>query len=434
MVVCPFVNCHAGHDGSAGGSDSEWECTLQDCGFTTTIEKMHQHYWTVHPAFVGGRGDEPQAQVKRRSTGEEFAPADLNPNLNDEQVQFLKAVFPTSPPPPNAHVNAACDWLERELQKPVAEFVLSRLVPAFREAQDSVLPIVPISLDVDSEEVQTLFLQAVFPKTPPPSNADVTAACDWLRRELKKPAAEAFEFSRVVSAFKEKMKATVIIESDFSGGVPLHPPLICLTLTQTDSEHGDEGAFVYGGVHYSEQWCMVEYRRCKRKDVWFYLPCPDERATADETVLKDWSFVATNKQRFGSGLGFKLVGTLLAHPSVDQAKLGQKWFSTEIAGVQSKSVVRTSNKSSYRLVGPAAPQQHNAEPRLAAIMQPFCEWSWPPNATALFQNVSRLFREEGPPLSMFVYGGVRWCTVVYVNVQVHSYVWLTHAQRGERRR
>ena len=84
---------------------------------------------------------------------------------------------------------------------------------------------------VDSEEVQKLFLQAVFPETPPPSNADVTAACDWLKRELNKPVAEAFEFNHVVSAFKETMKASIIIESEFSGGVPLHPPLICLTNT-----------------------------------------------------------------------------------------------------------------------------------------------------------------------------------------------------------
>ncbi len=424
MVVCPFVNCHAGHDGSAGGSESEWECTLQGCGFTTTVEKMHQHYWTAHPAFVGGDGEEPQAHVRRKRTGEEFAPHN-NWKLNDEQVQFLKEVFPSSPPPPNAHVNAACDWLERELQEPLAEFVLSRLVPAFREVQDSVLPIVPISLPVDSEEVQTLFLKAVFPETPPPSNADVTAACDWLRRwlrrNLEKPVAEAFKFSCLVSAFKEEMEPSIVSETDFSSGVPLHPPLICLTLTQADSDHGDEGAFVYGGVHYSEQWCMVEYRRCKRRDVWIYLPCPDVQhppATADEAVLKDWSFVAL-KNRVSKRLGFRLVGTLVAHPSVDQAKLGQDWFSTEIAGIQSEYVVRSSNKSSYRLVGPAAPQQRSAEPRLAAIMQPFCESTWPPNATALFQNVSDFFRpaheatrQKGPSLGMFVYGGVRWCMLM----------------------
>jgi hypothetical protein len=169
-------------------------------------------------------------------------------------------------------VNAACDWLERKLQEPVAEFLLSRLVPAFRKVQDSVLPIVPISLSVDSPEVQTLFLKAVFPETPPASNADVIAACDWLRRELEKPVAGVLRFSRLVSAYKEKMEASIISESKFSGGVPLHPPLICLTPTQADSYHGDEGAFVYGGVLYSEQWCMVEYRRCKRKEVCFYLP------------------------------------------------------------------------------------------------------------------------------------------------------------------
>jgi hypothetical protein len=100
MVVCPFVNSHAGHDGSAGGSESEWECILQGCAFTTTLEKMHQHYWTVHPAFVGGDGEEPQAHVKRKRTGEEFGPQNKNWKLNDEQVQFLKAVFPSSPPPP----------------------------------------------------------------------------------------------------------------------------------------------------------------------------------------------------------------------------------------------------------------------------------------------------------------------------------------------
>jgi hypothetical protein len=105
-------------------------------------------------------------------------------------------------------------------------------------------------------------------------------------------------------------------------------------------------------------------------------------------VLKDWSFVALDKEKPVKNLGFRLIGALVAHPSLQKGSLGQDWFSTEIKSIKSDCVVVSSNDSIYRLEGPAVPEQRKAGNRLAAIMKPFCGMTWPANATKLFQEVS----------------------------------------------
>jgi hypothetical protein len=109
-------------------------------------------------------------------------------------------------------------------------------------------------------------------------------------------------------------------------------------------------------------------------------------------VLRDWSFaklVANSKH-----LGFRAVGTLVYHPRVNDSSFGSDWFSTEIRGIHSSGVVVSSNMSLYRLDGPAAPARHNAQTRLAAIMQPFCRSTWPQNAESLLEQVSKFFRSD----------------------------------------
>lgn len=109
-------------------------------------------------------------------------------------------------------------------------------------------------------------------------------------------------------------------------------------------------------------------------------------------VLRDWSFaklVANSKH-----LGFRAVGTLVYHPRVNDSSFGSDWFSTEIRGIHSNGVIVSSNMSLYRLEGPAAPARHNAQPRLAAIMQPFGRSTWPSNAQSLFEQISKFFRSD----------------------------------------
>jgi len=109
-------------------------------------------------------------------------------------------------------------------------------------------------------------------------------------------------------------------------------------------------------------------------------------------VLRDWSFakLVTNSKH----LGFRAVGTLVFHPRVNESSFGSDWFSTEIRGIHSNGVIVSSNMSLYRLEGPAAPARHNAQPRLAAIMQPFCRSTWPANAQSLFEQSSKFFRSD----------------------------------------
>jgi hypothetical protein len=60
----------------------------------------------------------------------------------------------------------------------------------------------------------------------------------------------------------------------------------------------------------------------------------------------------------------------------------------------SNGVVVSSNMSLYRLEGPAAPARQNAQAGLTAIMRPFCQSTWPSNAQALFEQVSKFFRSD----------------------------------------
>ena len=60
---------------------------------------------------------------------------------------------------------------------------------------------VPGDWKLDDQYV--LFLKAVFPENPHPSNAWVNSACEWLFHELQNPAPD-FQLSRLVSAFSEQ--------------------------------------------------------------------------------------------------------------------------------------------------------------------------------------------------------------------------------------
>jgi len=55
------------------------------------------------------------------------------------------------------------------------------------------------------------------------------------------------------------------------------------------------------------------------------------------------------------------------------------------------------NSTLYRVQGPAAAARHNAQSRLANIMQPFCQSMWPHNARELLHEVSEFFSAEQEP-------------------------------------
>ena len=133
----------------------------------------------------------------------------------------------------------------------------------------------------------------------------------------------------------------------------------------------------------------MEYRRQKSRRSGIYLPSP-AAAIQHTVVLKDWSFVALDPIRTPTLLGFRAIGTLVSHPRVKDSE-GRDWFSSEIRGIHSNCVVRSSNTTLYRLEGPAAPGRHQSPSGLADIMQPFCNSNWPSNAESLFAQVSKLF-------------------------------------------
>ena len=108
-------------------------------------------------------------------------------------------------------------------------------------------------------------------------------------------------------------------------------------------------------------------------------------------VLRDWSFVKLSEATKSKHLGFRALGKLVYHPRVAASRFGEDWFSTEIQDIYSDGVVVSGNMSLYRLEGPAAPARHADEPRLTAIMQPFCQLTWPLNARSLFDQVSKFF-------------------------------------------
>ncbi len=110
-------------------------------------------------------------------------------------------------------------------------------------------------------------------------------------------------------------------------------------------------------------------------------------------VLRDWSF-AKLENRPRKHLGFRIIGAMVDHPKLDVYSIGRDWFSTEIMGILDNNIMVSDNSTLYRLQGPAAAARHNAQSRLANIMQPFCQSMWPPNARELLQQVSEFFRAE----------------------------------------
>ena len=161
--------------------------------------------------------------------------------------------------------------------------------------------------------------------------------------------------------------------------------------TSGDSEPTpSEGEFYCGGVLFTAQWRILEYRRLKSRRSGIYLPSPAVTTIQHTVVLKDWSFVALDSKRRPTHLGFKCTGTLVNHPRVTESE-GRPWSSSEIRGIHSNCVVRSSNRTLYRLEGPAAPDRHQSPSGLADIMQPFCNSNWPSNAESLFAQVSKFF-------------------------------------------
>jgi hypothetical protein len=211
-----------------------------------------------------------------------------------------------------------------------------------------------------------------------------------------------------------------------------------VSASSSESDHTpEEGEYYCGGVLYTAQWCMLEYRRLKSRRSGIYLPSPAETMIQNTVVLKDWSFVALDPKIKPKHLGFRATGTLVNnHPRVAESK-GRFWESTEIRCVHSNCVVQSANKNLfYRLEGPAAPKRHHSLSGLADIMQPFCKSIWPSNAESLLAQVSKFFLSPvrlglptvpGPtsglppssrtPVSAATAGsGGMWCMMVYGGV------------------
>jgi hypothetical protein len=126
-----------------------------------------------------------------------------------------------------------------------------------------------------------------------------------------------------------------------------------VSASSSESDHTpEEGEYYCGGVLYTAQWCMLEYRRLKSRRSGIYLPSPAETMIRNTVVLKDWSFVALDPKIKPKHLGFRATGTLVNnHPRVAESK-GRFWESTEIRGVHSNCVVQSANKNLfYRLDG-----------------------------------------------------------------------------------
>ena len=111
-----------------------------------------------------------------------------------------------------------------------------------------------------------------------------------------------------------------------------------------------------------------------------------EQSTKEPMCLSSWSFKSSIAKRY---LGFRVIGILVSTPNLQpNGQLGQDWFSTEIRSIHSVGVVASSSNSLYKLVGPAAPERHHADPRLVHIMMPFKNATWPKNAQKLIEQVS----------------------------------------------
>ena len=109
-------------------------------------------------------------------------------------------------------------------------------------------------------------------------------------------------------------------------------------------------------------------------------------------VLRDWWFVKLDRGR--KHLGFRAIGKLVAHPKISASSIGENWLTSEVRGIYSDSVVVSDRMTLYRLEGPAAPDRHNAQSRLADIMQPFCQSMWPPDAHLVLDELSEFFAEQ----------------------------------------
>ena len=127
----------------------------------------------------------------------------------------------------------------------------------------------------------------------------------------------------------------------------------------------------------------------------FIVTCSAAAVPSEQTnmavVLRDWSFV---KKEAPKHLGFRVIGALVSHPKINASLSGSDWFSTEIRGIFCDSVVISDNSTLYRLEGPAAAARHNAQSRLADIMQPFCQPMWPHNAHLVLNELSEFFADQ----------------------------------------
>jgi hypothetical protein len=132
----------------------------------------------------------------------------------------------------------------------------------------------------------------------------------------------------------------------------------------------------------------------------FTAAVPSDQATMPPVVLRDWSFVKLDMKHAPRHLGFRLIGALVGHPQIDASFNGSDWFSTEIKGILCDSVLMSCNSTRYKLQGPAAAERHDAQSRLADIMQPFCQSMWPPNAGALLKQVSEYLSVEEQPFQL----------------------------------
>ena len=104
-------------------------------------------------------------------------------------------------------------------------------------------------------------------------------------------------------------------------------------------------------------------------------------------VLRDWCFVKLDRVR--KHLGFRAIGKLF-----NASSIGEDWFTSEVRGIYSDSVVVSDRMTLYRLEGPAAPDRHSAQSRLAHIMQPFCQPMWPANAHLVLDELSEFFADQ----------------------------------------
>ena len=119
-----------------------------------------------------------------------------------------------------------------------------------------------------------------------------------------------------------------------------------------------------------------------------------ERPTPAPVVVCDWSFVKLADPARKEHLGFRVLGKLVAHHSINPSFMGSDWFTTEIKGIHCQRVVTSSRSILYRLDGPADAARHDSQSRIAHLMHPFCQLEWPSNADSLLQKLSEFFSAD----------------------------------------